>query len=45
MIYKRYSFNGRKYWYKSDDSGLSWYKVSHKEVMDLLDANGGIIIN
>ena len=45
MIYKRYTFNGCKYWYKSDDGGLSWYKVSHKEVMDFVDANGGIIIN
>lgn len=42
--YKQYSIKGRKYWYKTDDGGQSWRKVSSREVLNFIESQGGIII-
>lgn len=42
--YKRYSIKGRQYWYKTEDGGFSWRKVSQREVLEYIDSVGGIVI-
>ena len=43
--YKRYSIKGRQYWYKTEDGGFSWRKVSKDEVLEYVDSIGGIVID
>ena len=42
--YKRYSIKGRQYWYKTEDGGCSWRRVSQKEVLEYVDSVSGIVI-
>jgi len=41
---KRFTINGKKYWYLTDNGGVSWYKISNEDAMELIDENSGVIL-
>jgi hypothetical protein len=42
---KRFSVNNKKYWYLTDNGGVSWYKISTKKALELIDENSGVTLN
>jgi hypothetical protein len=41
---KRYTIKGKIYWYKTEDGGINWVKISTKDAMMLIDQNNGAIL-
>lgn len=42
---KRYGINGRKFWFRTEDGGFSWVKISTKDALRLIDENNGLILD
>lgn len=42
---KRYVVKGKNYWYKTDDGGINWIKISSKDAMMLIDQNNGVTLD
>ena len=41
---KRFSIRGRMYWYRTDDGGCSWQRISTKDAMMIIDNLTGVIL-
>lgn len=41
--YSLKSVNGRKLWYKTEDGGFSWSRVSQREVLHYIALNGVVV--
>lgn len=41
---KRYSIRGRWYWYRTEDGGCSWMRISTAEAMRIIDALPGVVL-
>lgn len=41
---KRYKIKGRFFWYKTEDAGFTWSKISTKQAMEIVDNLHGVVI-
>ena len=41
---KRYSINGRWYWYETSDGGVNWKRISLTKAVQIIDAANGVVL-
>lgn len=41
---KRFNVAGKWYWYRTDDGGISWNKISTRAAMNIIDSMCGVTL-